>query len=63
MILNSQQALEIGEALIDAAHDTTRYGREHVVATICGDEVAISMILDDDLKDFGYEHLITVKAS
>ena len=63
MILNSQQALEIGEALIDAAHDTTRYGRDHVVATICGGEVAISMILDDDLKDFGYEHLITVKAS
>lgn len=63
MILNSKQALEIGEALIDAAHDTTRYGCDHVVATICGDEVAISMILDDDLKDLGYEHLITVKAS
>ena len=63
MILNSQQALEIGEALIDAAQDATRYGRDNVVATICGNEVAISMILDDDLEDLGYEHLITVKAS
>jgi len=63
MILNTKKALEIGEALIDAAHGAARYGRDHVVATICGDEVAISMILDDNLTDFGYEHLITVKSS
>ena len=61
MILNSQQALEIGEALIDAAHDTTRYGHEHVVATVCGGNVAISMPKDDNLIEFCYEPVFTVK--
>jgi hypothetical protein len=61
MILNAVQALEIGEALVDAAMDTLKYGHEHVVATICGDNVAISMPKDDSLIEFGYEPVFTVK--
>lgn len=61
MILNTQQALEIGEALIDAAKHTIKYGYDHVVVTICGDDVAISMPKDDDIIEFGYTPVFTVK--
>lgn len=62
MILNAIQAMEIGEALVDAAQDATRYGRDHVVVTIAGNQAAVSMVLDDSLSDFGYEPIFTIKA-
>lgn len=62
MIFTPRQAKEIGEALIDASEDTLRFDRDHVVVTICGDDVAVSMLMDEDLQNYGYEPLFTVKA-
>lgn len=61
MILNTRQALEIGDALIDAANHTIKYGYDHVVVTICNDDVAISMPKDANLIEVGYETVFTVK--
>lgn len=62
MILTPQQALEIGEALLDAARDAVRFEQDHSVVTICGGDVAVSMLIDDTLTELGYEPMITVKA-
>lgn len=62
MILTPRQAKEIGEALIDASEDAVSFRRDHVVVTICGSEAAVSMMMDSDLEDYGYEPLFTVKA-
>jgi hypothetical protein len=62
MILTPRQAKEIGEALIDASEDVVSFSRDHVVVTICGSEAAVSMMMDCDLEDYGYEPLFTVKA-
>jgi hypothetical protein len=62
MILTPRQAKEIGEALIDASEDAVSFNRDHVVVTICGSEAAVSMTMDGDLEDYGYEPLFKVKA-
>lgn len=63
MILTAQQALEVGEALLDAANDASRYGKDHAVVTICGGDVAIAMNLDEYMTELGYEPIITVKSA
>ena len=63
MILTAQQALEVGEALLDAAKDASRYGTDHAVVAICGGDVAVAMNLDEYMTELGYEPIITVKSA
>lgn len=60
MILTANQALEVGEALLDAAQDARRAGEDHAVVMILGDLVAVAMKAAEATADYGYVPLITV---
>lgn len=61
MILTPQQAVEIGEALLDAAADVIKYEQDHSVVTVTDGSVAISMLVND-AEDYGFSPVITVQA-